>query len=425
MNCESTVTAQPNSEIEQAQARLLARRLSEGVNVQEPDNRPVHKPTSQPTDLQRYIADHAAGHSPAGQLGSVIARTVANHQPAQTTDNAVNRPVIESLPQHTSQPANDENRAAVDGGSIGIVGDFLAAGLQLRKTAQMRLYLALRLIDTAGTGLIYRDDAKSRLNGHINKRYLNRLLADGNGLFWDLGEAHKRPVIRLRGVSRIYSDIATEKATGRAVAVRWSDLFGTNRNHFRQRAYDLARQSIFPHARPVTRRTIHSRIGVGKSTQRRYDKANSTYVKQNIVLGYEYSEINMQRAQRDGRACFELNDRGNKAGRNRHESTRNYVAWWQGNTYQPAIPANEAKRKKRRRLNRDLTRLWVKVTEGHVSDDSGKYERLFFDDASSAGAAYNRDVTRDAIYPSGQSYGYGFYQQFNGMDRSMLAMLQD
>ena len=319
-------------------------------------------------------------------------------------------------------------RTSPQDAEIYIVGDLLAECIKQRRLAQLRLYLAMRLIDSQGSGIIYKDELRTALNGEIGKRYRNMVLKDGCGLFWSIETAHRRPVIKLVGTARLWAEIGTERVRGQSVRVTWGDLFGPGRSHFRQRMFELSRESLLSKGRPVTRRTIHNLIGVGRSTQRRYDKKNKTTIKQNIVIGEALSERSRQAARLAGRACFDFEDWGNKANQNRTNprgwtTYEKYIAWWQGNSYQAAETLTEKSRKKRRRLNHQLTCLW-KIRAGGQAND-GNFERLFHDDISAAGAAYNRDATKDAIYLTADNQTYGFWGIFGGQDRTMLLMTRE
>ena len=93
--------------------------------------------------------------------------------------------------------------------------------LKQEQVACGRVWLLLRYLDEAGRGWVAPDEVRRLLTDRASflylfgERQLRKLLAQGEGLFWQRDEGH----IGLAGVARVAAAVRVEKLAGKPVAL--------------------------------------------------------------------------------------------------------------------------------------------------------------------------------------------------------------
>lgn len=125
-----------------------------------------------------------------------------------------------------------------------------------------------------------------------SKRYLRRLLADGDGIFWERGRSR----IWLHGIGRVCRWLEIERLSGQPVEIPVEKLCGsiTEVRAWLMVAFLGGRKD---QERPIARATIKKVTGVGRRTQRKYMRATRTRVVKNTAVLGPYSPHALQRAQ--------------------------------------------------------------------------------------------------------------------------------
>lgn len=132
---------------------------------------------------------------------------------------------------------------------------------------------------------------------------------------------------------------------------------------------------------PIARDTMERLSGVGRRSQRAYERRAGVKAQANFAVGDVATEENRQnRAWTQGRALFELVDC-----RGQQRKGRIYLAWQLPNSY---IGQHSRRPKGRqKRINRELKDL---VTEGMPGNVERTSEKCYFPNGKLAAIAYGR-----------------------------------
>jgi hypothetical protein len=319
----------------------------------------------------------------------------------------------ESRPQTADEgrTTNDE-QAAVVGPSSFVIGpssfiklypDIGLAMLRRELSAPGRLWLLLRLVDRAGEGklrivvveeAITNPDSPHRLCG---KRQLRNLLKAGEGLFW----TRDRDTLWLRSAAKVAHGLGVTRLTGRPVALPLPVLLG-GIGDFRAQlyaAFHSGRGKPNNRARtmPIARQTLHNLSGVGRSSQRAYERRAGVTAQTNYAVGETAAPHTQEkRAGQQGTAVFTLTDSDGQQG----QQGQSYLAWQLPNSYDGRH--QQRPKGRQRRINRELKDLVMKGMPGNVEEgaDAKRYGRVFFTNGKLAAQAYGRDPHGDRYWPT-------------------------
>lgn len=243
-----------------------------------------------------------------------------------------------------------------------------------------RLWLILRSITTSGK--VTPAQLFQATKYSISKRYVQTLLARGEGVFWTRAKNSK-------GVTYIWSTstvkLAAKFATGRfmgePVQIPISMLFGSHKRFSAALAatFDASRDS-----KPITRKTKQEIIHRSPNTQRSYEKAVGTAVTANFAIldNYTPHRLDMHR-KGEHVPAFELVDVDGRFS----EPGQAHVARRIANTYEAAPTHQPIKSAANKRLNKQLSSLCFMVDKG-----TSIVDRVYYDDADKgdmvSGAGY-------------------------------------
>lgn len=327
-----TVNEQPAAAIEWAQRALLERRRAEG-------------------ERQGRMASH---------------KEVAEGA-------AVAPPAVEEPPV-VQQPAAAVIRTYPSLNTAMIAANQVPAG---------RVWYVLRHVDRDGRGWLPVADVRRALDGVCTWRNLRKILARGEGVFWQRNQDR----LFLFGPARAALALGVKRLRGRPVLLPESVIRG-----------DLAtlRANLFAsyHAgrvgenQPVTRRKMESITGIPARTQRHYDRLAATKRRRNISIGGKrHTAYQQDVAWEHGRGSFAFVDHHGRQGRR----GATYMAWQLPNSYSSGLEATTKGRQRKHNRSLDL------VHKG-VPGNGETVRRLFYDSGSKAARAYNRHGGADDSY---------------------------
>jgi hypothetical protein len=275
--------------------------------------------------------------------------------------------------------------------------------LRRELTAPGRLWLLLRLLDRAGEGrlrivvveeAITNPDSPHRLCG---QRQLRNLLKAGEGLFW----TRDREWLWLRSAAKVAYGLGATRLTGRPVALPLSVLLG-GIGDFRAQLYAAFHSGRGkPHGRaqtmPIARQTLRDLSGVGRVSQRAYERRAGVKAQTNYAVG-ETAVPHQQekRAGQHGTALFTLKDSDGQQG----QPGQSYLAWQLPNSYDGR--QQQRPKGRQRRINRELKDLVMKGMPGNVEEGvmATRYGRVFYANGKLAAQAYGRDPHGDRYWPT-------------------------
>jgi hypothetical protein len=298
-----------------------------------------------------------------------------------------------SLPtSHASSPPS----------AVKLYPDIGLAMLRRELTAPGRLWLLLRLLDREGEGklrivvigeAVTTPDSPHRLCG---QRQLRNLLKAGEGLFWQ----RDRDTLWLRSAAKVAYGLGATRLTGRPVALPLSVLLG-GIGDFRAHLYAAFHSGrIKPHGRqamPIARQTLRDLSGVGRASQRAYERRAGVNAQTNYAVGETAApHAQEKRAGQQGTGVFALKDSDGQHG----QPGQNYLAWQLPNSYDGRH--QQRPKGRQRRINRELKDLVMKGMPGNVEEgtDGQRYGRVFYANGKLAAQAYGSDPRGDRYWPT-------------------------
>ncbi|MCP4416268.1 MAG: hypothetical protein GY805_06580, partial [Chloroflexi bacterium] len=298
---------------------------------------------------------------------------------------------------HKSLPGSDQLLKSP--GWIKLYPDIGLGILRQEMAAPGRLWLMLRYLDQQGCGVLRIDIIKQTLTHKLSnlricgKRQLRNLIRDGEGVFWQRDKAR----IWLRSAAKVAHALGVTRLTGQPVGLPVSVLtggIGEVRAHLyasfhsgRVKASARANSDVW--SPPIARDTLTAVSGVGRVTQRSYEKCSRTKVQFNFAVGETAEEANRQRrAWKQGQALFELKDYRGQQG----QVGKIYLAWQLPNTY---VGRHQQRPKGRqKRINRELNDLVMKGMPGTVEEACEPSELIlrkrYYPNGKLAAKAYGR-----------------------------------
>jgi hypothetical protein len=284
-------------------------------------------------------------------------------------------PSKNSGPAHSPVPLSSSSGSSSPAAlpEVRLYPDLALAILRRRLAAAGRIWLLLRHMDAVGRGWVTIEQARLQLTEQGSSlrvcgwRQLRKLLAQGEGLFWE--RSNQR--IWLRALPRVAAALEVQRLGRRPVALPLPLLLGgigTLRAHFYaafhsgRPAAGRARSSLRDRARsqPIARATLQDLCRVSRRTLRNYERRAGVRRQFNYAIGPQHSPSNMQeQSWRRGRAVFVHRDHLGKVGR----PGGRYVAWQLPNSY--VGPHVQQTTSQPRRFNRKLADLPKKGTAGN------------------------------------------------------------
>ena len=240
--------------------------------------------------------------------------------------------------------------------------------LQQEVAPSGRLWLLLRYLDEEGTGALRIDvitkifTAKSTTLYLCGKRQLRNLLRDGENIFW----TRDKTQLWLRSAAKVAYALNVVRLTGHPIALPLEAMLsglGVFRAHLYAAFHSGRVSDDMPQekARPIARDTVAELSGVGRSSQRVYEKRLGLKIQFNFAVGHVLTkECQEEQAWKHGQALFELKDYRGQQG----QKGKTYLAWQLPNTYHGHHQHRPKGRQKR--INRELNDLVMQGVPGNV-----------------------------------------------------------
>ena len=274
-----------------------------------------------------------------------------------------------------------------------------------------RLWLLLRCLDTRGKGsfrIVVLEKTITDKNSPYylcGRRQLRNLLKAGEGVFWQRDREH----LWLRAAARVAYNLGVVRLTGQPVAFPLTALLG-GIGQFRAELYAafhsgrIRSRPQSQRARPISRRTLANLSGVGRSSQRSYERQTKVAVSSNFAVGAMATDRNREeRAWQQGTAVFTLTDHKGQQG----PAGQSYLAWQLPNNY--AGRHQQRPKGRQRRINRQLKDLVMQGMPGNVDQTMAAPQmarlpddRVFHRDGGQAAKAYGHCSHQDHYWPSRQ-----------------------
>lgn len=282
--------------------------------------------------------------------------------------------------------------------------DIGLAMLREEQVAAGRIWLLLRHLDSDGRGWLSLPEIRQRLtatNAELRVcgwRQLRNLLQNGEGLFWQRHDER----LWLRSMTRVVARLGVSRLCGRPVAVPVHVLcqsIGTVRAHLYASFHSSRSADVTRPAMPIARATLKTLSGIGRHSQRHYERKVGVRRRPNYVLaGQVTPEEEQEHAWQHGRALFRFCDRKGRYG----PAQVTYLAWQLPNSYEGPHAVRPNGRQKR--INRKLADL---LTQGITGNDEaaampidGSFSQRYYRNGALAGKGYNRSSDRDAYWRS-------------------------
>ena len=302
------------------------------------------------------------------------AQKVATSASMQMDDLCGNRPKsaddadgwLQPLTQvsiHAEPPRNQQDAATTTNTTTSFFPDIGLALLRQSREAVGRIWLLLRHCDMQGKGWIAVDDARNWLTAKdaplrvCGWRQLRNLLRAGQGMFWERDKER----IWLRSTAKVAAALGIERMENRPIALPLHALLGgigTVRAHF-YASFHSGRYDD-NQSKPISRQTMTMLSGVGRDSQRSYERKANVAVRSNFALGQAATVGARQSAcWQIGQHVFTFNDRQGNHGK----PGASYLAWQLPNSY--AGVHDQQPRRQRRRINRQLADLLNLGTTGN------------------------------------------------------------
>jgi hypothetical protein len=269
-----------------------------------------------------------------------------------------------------------------------------------------RLWLLLRALDEAGRGWLNRADIEAALadpdspSYFCTARYLRRLLAAGDGLFWQREGSDK---VWLRSQAKVAAALGIGRLRGQAVELPFKILFGPI-GDLRAGLYASSHSSRGELAPPITRASLRELSGVSPRTQQSYDARAEVEVQTCLALGSLATASNTQsHAWQHGRAAFTFTDHRGQQG----AAGRSYQAHRLPNRY---VDPHHRLTGRPKRLNRQLIDLWPQNCgyKGYAGNGQPaglppggwrpNESRRYYADGAAAGRVWLRQQGRVLVY---------------------------
>jgi hypothetical protein len=314
-------------------------------------------------------------------------------------------------PHHAHRPSSPVSDSDLSAQFIKLYPDIALALLREQLVAPGRLWLLLRAIDSTGRGWIELHSARHWVTRResplriVGWRQMRKLLASGDGLFWD--RAGRR--IWLRSPLRVAAAMGIGHLRYQPIGLPLTALLqgiGLVRAHFYASFHSGRRSEKTRSARsaPIARATLQALCHRSRCTQRAYERRAGVQKRRNFAIGQPLALADHQhQAWERGRAVFRIADHHGRAGR----KGVTYTAWQLPNSYRGPHEKQPIGRQKR--MNHKLADLFMKGMTGngeradHTCPPEGDGERRFFDDGAAAAARYNRGQDTDIYWPCRQA----------------------
>lgn len=355
-----------------------------------------------------YLARNVPNHLGWGSIRLTAALQVAQAHQAKIEDGKPDgNPSLITVPQpRTSDLKNLEQDTPSRCWQVKLYPDLALGMLKQKQEATGRIWLLLQFIDEAGRGWIHHNEARRRLTQKgsplyvCGRRQLRKLLARGEGLFWQRNDDR----IWLRSTVKVAVGLSVHRLTGYPIALPIDVLLqgiGDVRAHFYASFHSGRSQQTSPKAqsKPISRATLQEICHVSRRTQRRYEKRAAVRQQSNFAIGQANREDEIQeQAWLRGRAIFRFIDHKAKLG----QKGGSYTAWQLPNNY--IGPHQRQPRGRQKRMNRELADLFTKGMMGNGNELVHGVQPgdgcLFYNQGYSAAASYNRLADRDFYWRS-------------------------
>ncbi len=391
--------AQPSPALVEANRRLYELRVQ--LQAQDPADKPSVGDTAldtttlpwnatSPATLAEQVASLPDHLGWGGAAATAVIRST--HQPQTKTAT------IPDLTQPPQPPNNSSKttlspQASTGKNSVKLFPDIALGMLHQSQEGPGRIWLLLRYLDTAGSGILRIDILKKQLakkdsQYHIyGWRQLRNLLKQGQGVFWQRDKNH----IWLRSATRMAAALGVERLTGRPVALPLNillDSIGTVRAHL-YASFHSGRTKD----NPISREKLKDITSIPERTQLEYEKTAVVIKQHNIAIGERHTqETTEERAWQHGRATFMFLDSNGRQG----PAGREYIAWHLPNSY--TGPHNTRCKGRQKKINQQLVDL---VMKGMRGNDQEQVDKLFLPHGAAAAQAYKRNQTNDTYWPQG------------------------
>ena len=279
------------------------------------------------------------------------------------------------------------------------------AMLKQEQVACGRVWLLLRYLDKTGRGWLVPEEVRRVLTDEISpfylcgERQLRKLLAQGDGLFWQRDEGH----IWLVGLVRVAAALGVEKLSGRPVALPLKLLLGpigTVRAHLYASFHSGRTQTERTGSRssPISRATLTDLSGVSPRTQQSYERKAGVTVKRNLAVGSAIGAVCAQeQAWQHGKALFPFTDFRGRQGK----TWQTYHAWQLPNNY--FGPHAHLSRGRVRHHNRQLADLRRQGDAGN--GQKVEMERRYFENGSEAEKGWRKRGRVPVYWPGKKGQG--------------------
>ncbi len=367
-------TPPPSSALREANARLLALRESLGVAAPPP----FVPDAAAPSPVSPPIADPPTFPLPHHLGWESEAVTRAIRQVCQRQQKALDAAAdghTPLLPQPARSTSPTPSLAAEDISqprdparvTIKLYPTLALALLKQEQVACGRVWLLLRYLDEAGRGWVAPDAARQAFTDPdsplylFGERQLRKLLAQGDGLFWQRDEEH----IWLVGLVRVAAALGVARLSGKPVALPLKVLLGPIgdvRAHLYASFHSGRTQTerTGSQSSPISRATLSDLSGVSPRSQQTYERKADVTVKRNLAVGSAVGAVCAQeQAWQHGKALFPFTDFRGRQGK----AGQTYHAWQLPNNY--FGPHAHLSRGRVRHHNRQLADLRHKGDAGN------------------------------------------------------------
>jgi hypothetical protein len=315
-------------------------------------------------------------------------------------------PVISFQPQPPSPNPPSEPAPPPDRGRyVKLYPDVALGMLSQGQAVAGRIWLLLQYMDETGAGWIAVEEARQRFTRKDSSlricgwRQLRKLLARGEGLFWQRNNDR----IWLRSTIKVAAALSVQRLTGHPVKLPLDTLLqgiGKVRAHFYASFHSGRNESMAgtAHSKPISRAALQEICQVSRRTQHRYEQQAAVRRQGNFAIGSQSSTEEIQeQAWLRGRAVFRFVDHAGKMG----PKGINYTAWQLPNNY--FGPHERQPKGRQKRMNRELADLFMKGMTGNGNEmvqDRQPGDRRYYDQGLSAAAGYNRAPNQDIFWRS-------------------------
>lgn len=239
--------------------------------------------------------------------------------------------------------------------------------LRREQVACGRIWLLLRHLDKEGRGWLPPDQVRQELTSPVSPLYLcggrqlRKLLAQGEGLFWQRDEGH----LWLFGLVRVAAALGVARLSGKPVALPLKvllDPIGDVRAHLYASFHSgrTKTERSGSQSSPISRATLTDLSGVSPRSQQTYERKADVTVKRNLAVGSPVGAVcPHNQVWQHGRAHFTFTDFRGRQGK----AGESYHAWQLPNNY--FGPHAHLSRGRVRHHNRQLADLRHKGDAGN------------------------------------------------------------